>query len=264
MSEVSDVLRDRMLEPGGFERMAVLSVLAHGAAVAAVLLAPAAWWAQRSDDVRPTMMITIGDGASGPKSGGMTPLGGRPIQELKPPDAPPVREAVRPPAARAPEMTLPDPKARPSKAAPAPKVKEAPEGARGRTPTRGAETRAGSTVADTGVRGQGFGLSTGGSTGSGSYLDVANFCCPEYIEIMIDRIRSNWNPRAENAGEVVVKFTILRDGAIQNVVVEKMSNYAALDFNAQRAVLMTKTLPPLPSAFTNPTLTVHLSFQYQR
>jgi len=263
MSEVSDVLRDRMLEPGGFERMATVSVLAHGVAIAVLLLAPSVWRPHPSAEITPTMMITLGDGAPGPKSGGLNPLGDRPIQAVKPPDAPPVREAVRPPAAKVPEMALPDPKAKAARAV-APTVKEAPESARGRTPTRGDQTRAGSAVADTGTRGQGFGLSTGGGSGTGSSLDVSNFCCPEYIAIMIDRIKGNWNQRAENAGEVMVKFTILRDGTIQNVVMEKTSNYSSLDITAQRAVLMTKTLPPLPAAFTNSTLTVHLNFQYQR
>ena len=264
MSEVSDVLRDRMLEPGGFERMATLSVFAHGAALALVLLAPGGWWSRPAGEVPIVMVISLDDGAGGPNSGGMTPLGGKPVQAVKPPDAPPVREAVRPPAAKVPEMVLPDPKARPSKAAPAPVVKEAPEGARGRTPTRGEQTRPGSTVADTGVRGQGFGLRTASGSGSGSYLDVSNFCCPEYIEIMVVRIRGNWNSRAENVGEAIVKFTIYRDGSIHDAILEKSSTFSALDLSAQRAVLMTKTLPPLPAAFTNPTLTVHLNFQYQQ
>jgi TonB family protein len=253
-----------MLEPGGFERMATVSVLAHGAAIAILLFAPGAWWAHRSAETTRTFMITLGDGATGPRSGGETALGGRPVQEEKPPDAPPVREAVRPPAAKAPEMALPDPKVKPTKASAAPKVKQAPEGARGRTPTRGDEKRAGSTVADTLVRGQGFGLSTGGGAGSGSRLDVSDFCCPEYIALMLETIRRNWNPRAEFDGEAIVKFTINRDGSIRDITPEKSSGYSSLDLNAQRAVFMTRTLPPLPPQFTNPTLTVHLNFQYQR
>ncbi len=50
----------------------------------------------------------------------------------------------------------------------------------------------GSTVSDTGVRGQGFGLSTGGGPGTGSTLDVQDFCCPDYIALMVERIRSAW------------------------------------------------------------------------
>jgi TonB family protein len=262
--EVTDVLRDRRLEPGGFERMVTVSVLVHGALIAAVILAPARWWTREAEVPQPFMTISLGGAAAGPQSGGMTALGGRPVQEATPPDEPVRREAPRPPAAKTPEMTLPDVKAKPAKATPAPSVKEAPEGARGRTPTRGEQTRTGSTVADTGVRGQGFGLSTGGGPGSGSRLDVANFCCPDYIEVLIERIRANWNPRSEFAGEAIVKFTINRDGAIRDVVLEKSSNYVALDLTSQRAVALTRTLPPLPAAFTNPTLTVHLSFQYQR
>jgi TonB family protein len=143
-------------------------------------------------------------------------------------------------------------------------VKNAPDDARGRTPTRGAETRAGTAVADTGVRGQGFGLSTGGgSAGGGSYLDVANFCCPEYIQTMSDRIHDNWQPQPNFAGQAMVKFTIQRDGKITGVELEKSSGAIGPDLTAQRAIIMTKTLPPLPAQFPNPTLTVHLSFVYQ-
>jgi TonB family protein len=264
MTEVTDVLRDRMLEPGGFERMATVSVLVHGALIAAVILAPARWWTHQVDAPQPFMTISLGGGAAGPQSGGLTPLGDRPIQQATPPEEPVRREAPRPPAAKTPEMTLPDPKAKLTKATPAPNVKEAPEGARGRTPTRGEQTRTGSTIADTRTRGQGFGLSTGGGPGSGSRLDVANFCCPEYIELMVERIRANWNPRSEFAGETIVKFTIHRDGTLNDVSVEKGSTYFAHDLASQRAIALTKTLPPLPAAFTNPTLTVHLSFQYSR
>src|SRR5206468_7170902 len=217
MTEVTDVLRDRMLEPGGFERMATLSVVVHAGLIAAVILAPARWWTRENAAPQPFMTISLGGGAAGPQAGGMTSLGGRPIQQETPPEEPVRREAPRPPAAKTPEMTLPDLKAKLAKATPAPKVKEAPEGARGRTPTRGAETRTGSTLADTGVRGQGFGLSSGGGPGSGSRLDVANFCCPEYIELMVERIRANWNPRTEVAGETIVKFTINRDGSIKDI-----------------------------------------------
>jgi TonB family protein len=212
------------------------------------------------------MTISLGDGAPGPVNGGMTPTGGRPVQAEQPPEAPKRPEPIRPPAARTPEMTVPVPQAKPQPKAAAPPavIKQAPDDARGRTPTRGAETTAGSAVAETGARGQGFGLSTGGGGGSGSRLDVADFCCPEYLIVMIERIRSNWAAHAEAVGETMVKFTIMRDGQIQGVEVEKSSGFAALDINAQRALLVTRQLPPLPAGFPNPTLTVHLNFEYTR
>src|SRR5439155_15549884 len=169
-----------------------------------------------------------------------------------------------PPAEKTPEMTVPMRNARPSRTPPAPSVKQAPQDAKGRTPTRGPETRAGSAVAETGTRGQGFGLSTGGSSGSGSTLDVADFCCPDYLMLMTDRIRGNWNEQSEVSGRVVVRFVIQRDGSRTDVIVERTSGFSALDIGAQRAVAVTRQLPPLPAAFPNPTLTVHLNFEYQR
>jgi TonB family protein len=187
-------------------------------------------------------------------------MGGRPVQAQTPPDAP--REAVRPPAAAAPEMTVPTPGAKPAKAA-AP-VKQAPDEARGRTPTKGEETRAGSAVAVTGARGEGFGLSTGGGPGTGSRLDVADFCCPEYLAIMVARIKANWSARQNIAGLVIIKFTILRDGTLADISLEQATNFPIADLAAQRAVVLTKQLPPLPDAFPNQTLTVHLNFEYLR
>jgi TonB family protein len=145
-----------------------------------------------------------------------------------------------------------------------PPVESAPAEARGKTPTRGDEVRAGSAVAETGTRGQGFGLASGGGAGSGSTLDVADFCCPDYLILMRDRIQSNWSQQVEVPGITVVKFTIQRDGTLTDISSERTSGYSSLDLNARRAVQLTRQLPPLPKEFPNPTLTVHLNFQYQR
>jgi protein TonB len=161
-------------------------------------------------------------------------------------------------------MTVPLPNAKTVKATPSPPVKQAPDDARGRTPTRGAQTSAGSTAADTGVRGQGFGLSTGGGAGSGSSLEITgDFCCPEYLSTMIARIRSAWNQDQGARGTSLIRFTIKRDGSITDASIFKPSGTVTLDTAALRAVLATRTLPPLPDAFPNPTLTMRLSFEYQ-
>ena len=81
---------------------------------------------------------------------------------------------------------------------------------------------------------------------------------------MVEKIRSNWNARAEVAGQVFVKYTIQRDGTLVGMEIESGSGYAALDINALRAVVSTRQLLPLPAAFPNPTLTVHLNFKYTR
>jgi len=74
-------------------------------------------------------------------------------------------------------------------------------------------------------------------------------------------VRWNQNYRA-TAGQVVVRFTIQRDGSLTDVLVERTGD-PTLNIAAQRAVVLTRNCPPLPDAFPNPTLTVHLNFQYQ-
>jgi TonB family protein len=167
------------------------------------------------------------------------------------------------PAAKAPEMTIPEKNARRATGA---NVREAPDDARGRTPTKGAETSAGSAAAFTGARGQGFGglSNTGPGAGVGAMLDVADFCCPQYLIDMRDRIQRNWNDHQNIPANVVVRFVIVRSGDITEATVERSSGYTALDLEALRAVQLTKQLAPLPAGYSYSTLPVHLTFQYQK
>ena len=154
----------------------------------------------------------------------------------------------------------------PRASSPPPEVKQAPDEARGRTPTQGVETRAGQRVAETGARGQGFGLSTGGGAGSGSTLDVGDFCCPDYIALMVERIRSELGRAGrECPGHVVVKFTIQRDGTIAERRRSKNRAATPRSTSARCArVVGDAAAAAAAGAFPNPTLTVHLNFEYRR
>ena len=263
--DVTDVLRDRMHEPACLQRMISASVAAHVLLAVALVFMPGGLL-RHTEAPRTVMTISLG-GGEGPQNGGVTSMGGRPVQVETPPEEAPKREAIRPPAAKAPEMTVPLPGAKPAKsmkATPAaPPVKQAPDEARGKTPTRGAQTSAGSAIAETAIRGQGFGLSTGGGPGSGSTLDVADFCCPDYIALMVERIRSAWVHNQGGTGVSRIKFTIRRDGTMVDSEIETSSGASTLDLAALRAVRSTRSLPPLPDAFPNPTLPVHLNFEYK-
>jgi len=261
--EVTDILRDRMQTPAGLQKMVSLSIAVHVLLGAALIVSRGSFLARRE---APATLMTISlSGSAGPENGGMTALGGRPVQSVTPPDEPVKREAVRAPAAKTPEMTVPLPNAKTVKTTPGPTVKQAPDEARGRTPTKGKEPAFGSAIADTGVRGQGFGLSTGGGAGTGSSLEITgDFCCPEYLAIMITRIRAAWNQNQGGAhGTSLIRFTIQRDGTITTPTIFQQSGTTTLDTAALRAVLATRTLPPLPDAYSNPTLTMRLSFIYQ-
>ena len=76
---------------------------------------------------------------------------------------------------------------------------------------------------------------------------------------MRDTIAKNWQPTSA-AGTTMVRFVIERSGQITQAEVEKPSGIAEVDMSAVRAVRESK-LAPLPSAFNQPTLTVHLTFE---
>lgn len=261
--DVSDVLRDRMVEPRGLDRMVAVSIAVHAVAVAAVLLGPRGWL-HTAPPPKTVMTISLTGGNNGPNNGGMTAMAARAIQQELPPDIK-RPEPIRPPAAETPKMTVPEPTKTPARVTPpAAAVRQAPDQARGRTPSKGAETREGNAIAETNARGQGFGLSSASGQGTGATLDVTDFCCPEYVATMVTRIRTSWNSRAETPAVAIVKFTIQRDGTIVDASVEKTTGYTALDINALRAVVQTQRLQPLPAAFPNPVLVVHLTFEYTR
>ena len=250
-----------MQEPDGLQRMAaLLSAVAHGAIVALILFAPRGWFQARSEAPKVVMTISLGGGTPGPINGGMTQIGGKAVQEAAPPTAKP--QPVTPPAAKAPEMTMPLPKAKPTKAA-TQKVTQAPDQAKGRVTSKGDPTPGSSNV-DTGVRGQGFGLSTGGGHGAGSSMtiDIGAFCCPDYLEQLIGRIRSNWSDQSDVHDTVKVHVTIQRDGTLTSSTVVQPSRSILNTNNAVSAVRLSR-VPPLPPEYTNPTLSLDLVFQYQ-
>ena len=139
-----------MREPGGFGPTAALSVVVHAAALAAIVLVPVLWPARH---IAPPVVMTISlGGTPGPKTGGMTQLGGRNIVAAEPTVAPKVERIAMPSPKAEPAMVLPDPKLKPK---PAPKPPAAaskdPAGRAG----RGFETQQGSTTVETGARGMG-------------------------------------------------------------------------------------------------------------
>lgn len=162
-------------------------------------------------------------------------------------------------------MVLPEPA--PVKPAPKPREIEKPAPRTNtRKPVTGEEVKSGASRVDTRGAAVPFGgLSTSGGTGlSASSLGIENFCCPEYINLMIQSIRRNWNQEQGAAGRVIVKYTIRRDGVLTQFEVTKPSGNFILDQESLRAVVKTKQLPPLPPEYTGQTLTIHLTFEYER
>jgi protein TonB len=259
MDVVSQVLSSRARESDVSAGMVGFSVVAHLMFFAVIVILPGAWMGQQlAPEPEARMTISLDGGPVGPRTSNAS-LSARPVQresvEMKK-----AVEAVRPPAAAEPAMIEPK-KAAPKKNET--KVETTAKDPKGRTPTKGAEVTPGTAVAETGARGQGFGLSAGGGGMTGR-LDIANFCCPEYLSRMISLIHNNWTSKQQAAGTTLMKYVIRRDGTITDVSIERSSGSPVLDQFARRALLLTRQLPPLPVEFTEPSLTIYLSFEYER
>jgi TonB family protein len=251
MDAVSPILVDRGRAPQGLRTTVVVSLVVHGVVALILLFGPPLVPVTTPQTV---MTISLG-GASGAKTGGVTQMAGATTQKAEPDTKP----SPAPPAVARPEMVIPKTT---TKAVPPPKATAQILDEKPRALPKAAQASTGDAKIQTSSTTQGLGLSTKGGVGTGGYLDVQNFCCPEYLTTMIQLIQRNWNSQQDVAGQTLMKFTVMRDGRITSVQTERSSGYFALDQGAQRALLSTRQLPPLPAQFPDQSLTVHLNFQY--
>jgi len=241
---VTDIIAARSRGQDRLKPMVVWSLGLHASVIIGLIFAPA----PASEAPRLVMSISL-SGTEGPKTEGMTQAGAQPIRQPVPP-VEEKRPAVAPPKER-PEMTIPDPKAKTRL--------EKPKAA----PRTESETAPNTAPAPTKVRGQGFGLSSGGGRGLGGVqVEAVNFCCTEYLELMVEAVRAKWNNQQGVVGSNVMKFTIRRDGTIEQIQLERPSGFNVLDGESQHALQATARLLPLPNQYPNSTLTVHLRFDY--
>ena len=194
---VSSILIGRSREAEGLSRMVLISLVIHGVLMTALVLVPRDWLRGQPEEQAPPMMISLGPSGTA-DTGGMTAITSAPVQAESPTDAKPLR-----PAEKTPEMLAPAPEVKP-------KVPEKPvakpiEKSATKKPSTGPEIKSGAARVVTPNAAQipfgGLAERAGGASAGGPRLDVANFCCPEYIETMTQRIRSNWDQQQGAAGQ---------------------------------------------------------------
>jgi len=88
-----------------------------------------------------------------------------------------------------------------------------------------------------------------------------------YIDAILSKIGSNWvNPFASSGVKfsTTIYFVIQKDGHITSIKIEKSSSNELYDRSAERAVIITQTLPPLAGEFAQEeSLKLHLEFEYK-
>lgn len=137
--------------------------------------------------------------------------------------------------------------------------------------TSGQATGSGGSGSGGGGSGLRIGVGEGGGGGGFGYgygdpLGTGSFPYTYYLQIIIDRVSSNWFTAINSidfAGEYqsVIYFKILRNGQIADLKIEQPSNLPALDLTARRAVELAAPFPPLPRDYENDYLVIHLIFE---
>jgi len=192
-------------------------------------------------------------GVPGPTQG----MGGAPAPSTPEPPPEPEEEpeeaprVVRPTAEQREQMPMPD--------APTTTRKPQPEKPDSGLTGRDSASAPSAQLKSTGPASQTPGLGLGGG---GSAFDQ-DFEYAYYVQQMLARISANWQ-RVPVRGEtvVIVRFTILKNGSVQDVEVEQSSGLAMLDRAAMRAVFLADPMPPLPNTYPRDRVGVHLRFQY--
>ena len=82
-----------------------------------------------------------------------------------------------------------------------------------------------------------------------------------YLTEMHKQISGKWQPPAVNEdSEVVVKFTILKNGHVINEEISKSSGNKDVDDSALVALRRSSPLPPLPMSYPRDEVTVNFNF----
>jgi protein TonB len=115
-----------------------------------------------------------------------------------------------------------------------------------------------------------FGVVGGGGVGVGTNSPFGQQF-GWYANLLRDKVARNWrtnelDPRLHSAPQVVVTFTILRDGSVPvaSVKVAQRSGNAALDYSAQRAILDSAPFPGLPPQYPRNDADVEFIFELRR
>ena len=90
-----------------------------------------------------------------------------------------------------------------------------------------------------------------------------------YVDAITRRISQNWlqslvDNRIRSAPRVYLSFEIARNGSISNIELKQPSSIPSLDRSAQRAILASNPLPPLPADYRGGSVSVSFYFEYSR
>lgn len=82
-----------------------------------------------------------------------------------------------------------------------------------------------------------------------------------YMNAMHDKITQKWVPPVvDKDTEVIVEYTIMKNGYVKDVKIAQSSGNAEVDNSALEALKNSSPLPPLPLSFDNESINVKFNF----
>ena len=271
MSPYDHYQQTKAMADYGRKTATVISIVIH-----VVLLSGVVWMGMggesRREDFGKAVPVKLG-GPKNTNTGGAkrkAPVAGTTREKPQPRRTrkPPPRETTKPkprpkqPAEKVvPTGTKQASKPPPPDPDPAPIAENVRSGADDPAPTPATEAR--SNRARGNVR-EGTGSGVALELGDGSEVeDVRDLQFRSYLLAIHSAVATRWINTSPVNGMTRIEFTILRNGAIEDVSVARSSGFAFLDSQAKRAV-MGAELPPLPQGYDRDRLLIAMNFNYQK
>lgn len=256
---------------GVFKRAVILSIIAHLMLFLLILFSPYFPKPSRKGMIHYVNIVSFPGGGGSPGGGG----GEEEFVETTIPERETLRDLTTPQKLEQEKPpTLRHPVEKPKKET-TPKVrKKTTIQKRDKTPKGDTQERKKSTGKGTG---SGLRIGVGGSTGTGSgfpsayssQIGLSSFPFTYYLQIIIDRVSSNWftslvDPGIRGNFQSTVYFKIQKNGQISNLKIEESSGIRSLDLSALRAIQSSAPFPPLPKEYKNEYLGIHLIFEHSK
>lgn len=262
-----------------FKRAVILSFIFHILLAVLIILSPELPLPKKKGMIHYVNVISMGGGGGGGSSGGGLAGEGteKELEETQVTQRESLRDLTTPQKMeQPPESSLRYPTEKPEKEkAPRPEKKktviqkETEQSSKVSSSTEPSGTGEGSGTGS-GVR-LGIGEGSGGGFGSGfsSQIGMSNFPFTYYLQIIVDRISSNWL-KSQLSGSLpkglhtTVYFKIYSSGQISDVGIKESSGINALDLSALRAVHSSAPFPPLPKEYEEEYLGIYLIFEHSK
>jgi len=256
---------------GVFKRAVILSIIAHLMLFLLILFSPYFPKPSRKGMIHYVNIVSFPGGGGSPGGGG----GEEEFVETIIPERETLRDLTTPQKLEQEKPpTLRHPVEEPKKET-TPKVrKKTTIQKRDKTPKGDTQERKKSTGKGTG---SGLRIGVGGGTGTGSgfpsayssQIGLSSFPFTYYLQIIIDRVSSNWftslvDPGIRGNFQSTVYFKIYKNGQLSNLKIEESSGIRSLDLSALRAIQSSAPFPPLPKEYKNEYLGIHLIFEHSK